>query len=38
VGRINLGLVHGGESIFRQAIPDVYAATVGDIKRFADSL
>jgi acetyl esterase len=38
VGRMNLGLVHGADSIFRQALPDVYAATVGDIRRFAYSL
>ena len=38
VGRMNLGLVHAADSIFRQALPDVYAATVGDIKRFAASL
>lgn len=38
MGRINLGLVHGADSIFRQALPNVYAATVGDIKRFAESL
>jgi len=38
VGRMNLGLVHAADSIFRQALPDVYAAPIGDIKRFAASL
>ena len=38
VGRVNLGLTHGAEMIFRQAIPEDYFATVRDIKRFADSL
>ncbi|MGW6456351.1 alpha/beta hydrolase fold domain-containing protein [Streptomyces sp. NPDC055078] len=38
VGRVNLGLVHGADLIFRQAVADVYLATVRDIKRFADSL
>ncbi|MGW4033774.1 alpha/beta hydrolase fold domain-containing protein [Streptomyces sp. NPDC004838] len=38
VGRVNLGLVHGADLIFRQAVADVYRATVSDVKRFADSL
>ena len=38
VGRVNLGLTHGAELIFRQAVPEDYFATVQDIKRFADSL
>jgi acetyl esterase len=38
VGRVNLGLTHGAETIFRQAVPEDYFMTVGDIKRFADSL
>lgn len=38
VGRVNLGLVHGADLIFRQALADVYRATVCDVKRFADSL
>jgi acetyl esterase/lipase len=38
VGRVNLGLTHGSEMIFRQAVPEDYFATVQDIKRFADSL
>ncbi len=36
-GRVNLGLTHGAEMIYRQAIPEDYFATVRDIKRFADS-
>jgi acetyl esterase len=34
-GRTNLGLVHGADMIFRQAIPDAYRAGVADIVRFA---
>ncbi len=37
-GRMNLGLVHAADTIFRQAIPEVYFATVRDIKRFVDRL
>ena len=37
-GRINLGIVHGADMIFRQALPDIYFATVADIKRFADEV
>jgi acetyl esterase len=32
------GTGHGGDVIFRKALPDVYAATIRDIKGFADSL
>lgn len=32
------GTCHAGDVIFRAAMPDVYAATVRDIKGFADSL
>jgi acetyl esterase len=38
VGKMNLGLVHGAEMAFRQIIPDVNKAVVGDIKQFAYSL
>ena len=38
LGRVNLGLTHAAEMIFRQAVPEDYFATVHDIKRFADSL
>ena len=38
VGRVNLGLTHAAELIFRQAIPDDCRAMISDIKRFADSL
>lgn len=38
VGRVNLGITHGADLIFRQAIAEVYQATILDIKRFADSL
>ena len=34
-GRVNLGIVHGAELIFRHAIPDVNAAAIADISRFA---
>ncbi len=37
-GRVNLGITHGADLIFRQAIPEVYRATIADIKSFADSL
>lgn len=32
------GTSHAGDMIFRQALPEVYAATIRDIKGFADSL
>jgi hypothetical protein len=38
VGRMNLGMVHAAEMIFRQAVPDDYFMTVDDIKRFALSV
>ena len=38
VGRVNLGLTHGAEMIFRQAVPEDYFATVQDIKQTPDSL
>jgi acetyl esterase len=34
-GRMVLGVVHAGDVIFRGAMPDVYAATVADVHRFA---
>jgi acetyl esterase/lipase len=36
-GRTVLGLCHGGDLMFRAAIPDMYAATVNDVSRFASS-
>lgn len=38
VGRVNLGLTHAAESIFRNGAADAFDATVGDIHRFATSL
>ena len=38
VGRINLGLVHAAEMLFRQAVPRDYLATVRDINQFAADL
>jgi acetyl esterase len=38
VGRLNLGLCHVGELMFRTAMPDVYAAAVRDVTGFARSL
>jgi acetyl esterase/lipase len=38
VSRTVNGTVHGGDCIFLDAIPDVYRATIGDIKRFADAV
>ncbi len=37
-GRVNLGLTHAGELIFKTAVGDVHDATVADIPRFARSL
>jgi len=37
-GRTNLGIVHGAELIFRQAIPDVHNAAIDDIATFAHRL
>lgn len=37
-GRVNLGITHAADLIFRQAIPDVYRSGIADIKRFAESL
>jgi acetyl esterase/lipase len=37
-GRMDLGLTHGADSIFKTAVSDVYDATVADISRFAASL
>ncbi|MCP4083552.1 MAG: alpha/beta hydrolase [Actinomycetia bacterium] len=38
VSRTVNGTCHAGDCIFRGAMPDVYAATIRDIKSFADSL
>ncbi|OJY37497.1 alpha/beta hydrolase fold domain-containing protein [Pseudonocardia sp. 73-21] len=38
VGKINLGLCHVGELLFRGALPDVYLAAVRDVTGFARSL
>lgn len=38
VSRTVNGTCHAGDCIFRAAIPDVYLATIRDIKGFADSL
>lgn len=38
VGKINLGLCHVGELLFREAMPDVYAEAVRDVTGFARSL
>ncbi|MFV0524044.1 MAG: alpha/beta hydrolase fold domain-containing protein [Acidimicrobiales bacterium] len=37
VGRVNLGLVHGAELIFRQALPGAHRSAVDDIASFARS-
>lgn len=37
-GRVNLGLTHAAELIFRKALPEEYFATVRDIHRFAAAL
>ena len=38
VGKVNLGLTHAADMSFRQAVADVYRATVRDIHGFAASL
>jgi acetyl esterase len=38
VGKVNLGLCHVGEILFRNAMPDVYAEAVRDVVGFARSL
>ncbi|MCW0212940.1 MAG: alpha/beta hydrolase [Pseudonocardia sp.] len=38
IGKINLGLCHVGEILFRAAMPDVYAEAVRDVTGFARSL
>ncbi|MEV5386300.1 alpha/beta hydrolase fold domain-containing protein [Streptomyces sp. NPDC052721] len=38
VGRMNMGLCHHGETLFRATMPDVYAANVHGISSFAHSL
>lgn len=38
LGRINAGLCHVGEILFRSAMPDVYAAAVRDVTGFARAL
>ena len=38
VGRLNLGLVHGAELIFRSALSAHYFATVADVGQFARSV
>jgi acetyl esterase/lipase len=37
-GRVNLGLTHAADSIFKTAVGDAYDSTVADIARFARSL
>ncbi|WP_020415681.1 alpha/beta hydrolase fold domain-containing protein [Amycolatopsis sp. ATCC 39116] len=38
VGRVNLGITHAAESIFREASAEYFDATIADIHRFAGSL
>ena len=38
VSRTVNGTCHAGDAVFRAAMPDVYLATIRDIKSFADSL
>ncbi|GLZ44007.1 hypothetical protein Acsp06_01920 [Actinomycetospora sp. NBRC 106375] len=37
-GRMNLGIVHGAEMIFRQALPGEHRAAIADIRAFVDRL
>jgi acetyl esterase len=38
VGKVNLGITHAAEMIYRGALPEENIAAIGDIKRFIDSL
>ena len=38
IGRTVNGTCHAGDLIFRGAMPDVYAASLRDVKGFVDSL
>lgn len=38
MGRTVNGTCHAGDLLFGDAMPDVFAATIRDIKGFADSL
>ncbi|MDH4075763.1 MAG: alpha/beta hydrolase [Acidimicrobiia bacterium] len=38
VGRVVAGTCHAGDCLFREAVPDIYLATIRDIKGFADSV
>ncbi|MEZ5217903.1 MAG: alpha/beta hydrolase fold domain-containing protein [Ilumatobacteraceae bacterium] len=38
VSRTVNGTCHAGDCLFRDAMPEVYLATIGDIKRFADTV
>ena len=38
VSRTVNGTCHAGDVLFRGAMPDVYAATIRDIKGFADAV
>jgi acetyl esterase len=38
VGKMNLGIVHGAELIFRNVIPEINKSAVADVKHFAYSL
>jgi hypothetical protein len=35
---VNLGIVHGAEMIFRQALPAEHRAAIADIRAFVDRL
>ncbi|GAA4812715.1 alpha/beta hydrolase [Actinomycetospora chlora] len=37
-GKVNLGIVHGAEMIFRQALPAEHRAAIADIRAFVDRL
>ena len=37
-GRMNLGIVHGAEMIFRQALPEEHRAAIADIRAFVERL
>jgi acetyl esterase/lipase len=38
VGKTNLGVIHEAELFLRQALPDLFLATLWEVKKFADDL
>ncbi|KAL8743032.1 MAG: hypothetical protein Q9190_004576 [Brigantiaea leucoxantha] len=38
IGKMNLGVIHGGELFLRQTLPDLFLAELWEIKKFVDRL